>query len=91
MNERREVIRLIEETCKAGARRSRACHVLAISARTLQRWREDGQVKADGRKEAAGKREPVNKLSAHERQQILDIANGCGSFGTTRSDGQTTT
>ncbi len=75
MNERREVIRLIDETCEAGARLSRACRVLAISARTLQRWREDGQVKADGRKAASALREPANKLCEHERRQILDIAN----------------
>ena len=69
------MIRLIEETCDAGARLSQACRVLAISARTLQRWREDGEVKADGRKEASGRREPANKLCEHERRQILAIAN----------------
>jgi transposase InsO family protein len=69
------VIRLIDETCDAGARLSRACRVLTISARTLQRWREDGQVKADGRKEAGGQREPANKLGEHERRRILGIAN----------------
>jgi len=69
------VITLIEETCQAGARLSEACRVLAISARTLQRWREDGEVKADGRKAAGSQREPANKLSEHERRQILDIAN----------------
>ncbi len=75
MNERREVLRLIAETCKDGARLSQACGVLAISARTLQRWREDGDVKADGRKAAGAQREPANKLREQERRQILDIAN----------------
>jgi transposase InsO family protein len=69
------VIALIDETTKAGARLSQACCVLALSARSLQRWREDGEVKADARKAAGAQREPANKLSAHERQQILDIAN----------------
>lgn len=32
-------------------------------------------MKADGRKEAGAQREPANKLSEHERQQILEIAN----------------
>jgi putative transposase len=49
--------------------------VLELSARTLQRWREEAGVKADGRKEAAERREPANRLSEHERQQILVIAN----------------
>lgn len=69
------MISLIEEACEAGARRPEACRVLALSARTLQRWREDGEVKADGRKAAGAQREPANKLSQHERQQILDVAN----------------
>lgn len=69
------MITLIAETCQVGARQSEACRVLAISARTLQRWREDGQVKADGRKAAGAQREPANKLSERERRQILHIAN----------------
>ena len=69
------MITLIAETCQVGARLSEACRVLAISARTLQRWREDGEVKADGRKQAGAQREPANKLSEQERRQILAIAN----------------
>jgi transposase InsO family protein len=46
-----------------------------MCARTLQRWRVQGAVKADGRKAAGSRREPANKLSEHERRQILDIAN----------------
>ena len=69
------MITLIEGACDAGARLSRACRALAISARTLQRWRENGVVKADGRKEAGTQREPANKLCEHERRQILEIAN----------------
>jgi transposase InsO family protein len=69
------VITLIDNACRDGARLSQACRVLAISARTLQRWREDGDVKGDGRQAAAARREPANKLSVQERRQILDIAN----------------
>lgn len=65
----------IDEACQAGARLSQACRLLAISPRTLQRWRVEGEVKVDARKEAGAQREPANKLSEHERQQILDIAN----------------
>jgi len=49
--------------------------MVGISARTLQRWRENGEVKADGRPQAAAQREPANKLSAQERQRIVEIAN----------------
>jgi len=65
----------IDEACAAGARVTAACRVVEISPRTLQRWREEGDVKADGRKEAGAQREPANKLSEHERQQILAVAN----------------
>jgi len=69
------VIRLIDEACDGGARHWPACRVLGISARTVQRWREDGEVKADGRQQASGRPEPANKLCEHERRQILAIAN----------------
>ena len=69
------MITLIDEAAEAGARRSQTCRVSGISARTLQRWREDGEVKADGRKQAGAQREPANKLSEQERRQILAIAN----------------
>ena len=65
----------IDEACAGGARLAPACGVLGISPRTLQRWREHGAVKADARKQAAQRREPANKLSAHERQRMLAIAN----------------
>lgn len=66
----------VDEACAAGARLSRACKVLEISPRTLQRWREGGGVKADGRKETGARRVPANKLTEYERRQILDLANG---------------
>jgi transposase InsO family protein len=69
------VITLLDAACRDGARLSQACKVLAISVRTLQRWREDGGVKGDGRQAAGARREPANKLSPHERQRILNIAN----------------
>ena len=49
--------------------------MLGISPRTLQRWREHGGVKADARQQAAQGRVPANKLSEHERQRIVAVAN----------------
>jgi putative transposase len=69
------VIRLLEETCRAGARRDRACQVLGLSLRTVQRWQHEGGVKADGRRAAAQARVPANALTAAERAQVLAIAN----------------
>ena len=69
------MIAWIDEACADGARQSKACEVLGITSRTLQRWREGGGVKEDGRKEAGSQRIPANKLSNEIRQQILDTAN----------------
>ena len=37
------MITLIDEAAEAGARCSQTCRVAGFSARTLQRWREDGR------------------------------------------------
>lgn len=66
---------LIQQACEAGARLERACAVLEISPRTLQRWREEGEVKADGRQVAAQERTSANRLSEAERQHLLEVAN----------------
>ncbi len=69
------MISWINEACLEGARKSKACEVLDVSSRTLQRWRENGQVKADVRGTMDTRSEPHNKLSLLEQQRILDIAN----------------
>jgi transposase InsO family protein len=69
------MIAWIDEASAGGARQSKACEIVGITSRTLQRWREGGTVKDDGRKEASAQRTPVNKLSEQTRQEILDTAN----------------
>jgi putative transposase len=66
------ILGLVDETVKAGARQSKVCEALGLSARALQRWRDQG-VGADGR---AGPRSvPRNKLSALEESRVLDVVN----------------
>jgi len=65
----------IEQACAAGARREQACQLLGLSARTLQRWREAGAIRADARPTAAHGRVPANRLSAAEREAILQVVN----------------
>jgi putative transposase len=69
------VSQLIDEACAAGARLEKACEVLGISPRTLQRWREEGSIRADGRAAAAEGRVPANRLSDAEREEILTVVN----------------
>lgn len=66
------ILGLVEEAVQSGARQSKACEVINISARTLQRWRNQN-VGEDRRRGPLT--EPRNKLSEEERKQILDIAN----------------
>lgn len=70
--ERGDIIGLIDEARAAGARQSRACESIGISAKTYQRWIRPENV-ADGRLEA--KHTPANKLTALERQRIIKLAN----------------
>jgi transposase InsO family protein len=67
---------LINEATAEGARRSKACKVIGISQRTLQRWQADlsgGGDGVDARKGAP--RHVPRRLSDAERQQILSTVN----------------
>lgn len=70
--EREEIIHLINEARTDGARQSKACEIIGISPKTLQRWMQaDNQ--QDGRLDA--KHKPVNTLSEIERQAIIRWCN----------------
>ena len=47
--ERKQVIVLLNESITAGARRAKACEVLGLSERTLQRWQTGETVRCDQR------------------------------------------
>lgn len=63
------VLELIDEAQEAGARLKRACEILGIGVRTVQRWRlplgEEDQRRGP-------KTDPPNKLSDAERRRVLD-------------------
>ena len=67
-----KAIELIAEAVSSGARKGKACEALDITLRTLQRWGKPGGLQ-DSRKSAV--KEPVNKLSNEERQEIIEICN----------------
>jgi len=74
--ERQMAIELIDEAVNAGARQHKACEVLEINTRTLRRWQKqltEEQRFMNRRKESVAVREPANKLSEEERQQIVEI------------------
>ena len=63
-------ITLIDEACRAGARMKKACEILGISVRSLQRWRQPETIE-DKRKGSSIF--PSNKISEIERQRILKV------------------
>lgn len=68
------ILELVEQSVAAGARQERACEVLGISGRTLQRWRSQGEGGGEDRRHGP-KHAPANKLSEKERRRILEVAN----------------
>ena len=76
--DRHIAIKLIEEAVTAGARYVKACAVLEVDVRTLQRWKKalaEQRSLEDKRKAAAVERTPANKLSNEEREAILTVCN----------------
>lgn len=66
------ILGLIDEAVAGGARQSRACDVIGLDPRTLQRWRAN-DIGDDGR--AGPKHPPRSKLSAKEHARVLEVAN----------------
>ena len=70
--DRAEAIKLIDAACAAGARKMRACEILDISLRTLERWKKDTGTldKRKGANKIIG-----NKLPREVRKEIIAISN----------------
>ncbi len=74
MKERRTVLQLIGEAVSRGARKAKACEVIGLTLRTVQRWEaQDPSGGEDGRH--GPKRPPANKLSDEEQEEILRVVN----------------
>ena len=72
--ERDQVMAMVAAAIVAGARQERACEVISISDRTLQRWESD-RVEGAGDRRPARVQTPKNKLDEPERERLLAIAN----------------
>lgn len=71
--ERHKIVMWINQATDAGARKSKACHTVGISIRTIQRWvGADGCVMNDRRPDAI-RVTPANKLTSEERDTIKQI------------------
>lgn len=75
LSEREQILQWVDQAQSQGARRAKACALLGISLRTLQRWRDaHGTVSVDARTQRV--LAPANKLTEAEREQMLALANG---------------
>jgi len=79
LEQRHIVLQLITEACSAGARLQKACALIGLAARTLQRWLAAGpQAQQVGDRRTLGQRVhncPQNKLSDAERVLALSVLN----------------
>ena len=70
--ERGEIITMVQDAMNSGARQDRACTVISLSERTLQRWQVDQTL---GDQRPCRTQTPTNKLSVQERKKVLAVAN----------------
>lgn len=63
---------MVSEAAEAGARRWKACEVLGISLRTLQRWQ---RCPGKGDQRRGPKSKPANSLSDQEKRVIVSVSN----------------
>jgi hypothetical protein len=71
---RLQLLALLTEACKAGARWARACALIGLSVRTVQRWQRPQATGGDLR--ASDQRKPCtprNQLSEAERLAALEL------------------
>ncbi len=66
---RLQLMNMVQEAVKAGARLSEACRCVGLSERTLQRW----SLSEDDRRATTPRPVPANKLSEEEERQILAV------------------
>ena len=69
VGDKKEALALIQEACKAGARKHLATELLDLPIRTVQRWEKNGF--NDHRK--GSRAVPGNKIPQKEREQIMDV------------------
>jgi putative transposase len=71
LEDRTRCIELVGEAIGSGARRYKACRVVGISVRTLQRWEKEPQ---GGDRRQGPKSKPKNSLSEAEKMLIIAVS-----------------
>ena len=71
--QRKNLLSLLDEAQTSGARLAPACAIIGISKRTVQHWRTSANAQVDRR--TTTHHSPPNKLTQHERDTLISIAN----------------
>jgi putative transposase len=73
---RTQIIDLVDECIRHGARQSKACQVIDISVRTLQRWQVDAaNQRPQGDLRTGRVQTPANQFTQLERDKVLSVVN----------------
>jgi transposase InsO family protein len=75
LEDRRTLVRDIEQACADGARLARACALAGIDAGTLRRWKAGDGLRQGDRRPDADRPTPSHALSEAEQARIIEIAN----------------
>jgi transposase InsO family protein len=75
IDKRQQAIQLIDEACRAGARKSQACAILEISIRTIERWKQKKDIDGGLDLRQIVKKNPVNKLTIEQQEMVIMTAN----------------
>ena len=75
LSDRKEAVALIEKATAQGARKAKACAVLNLSIRTVQRWQQDEEKIREDQRKYADRPESPHQLTESERQRILETCN----------------
>jgi putative transposase len=70
LEDRAECILLIREAVQIGARKIKACEILNLNIRTIERWEKNPEDRRRGPHKC-----PSNALTTEERTKVLEIAN----------------
>jgi putative transposase len=76
LTQRQSLLQCIEQACNAGARLERACAIVGLTARTVQRWQSLCQRDGDRRVLGLHKRaDPPSKLTQAQREAAMQMLN----------------
>jgi len=73
LEQRETILSLLNDAIVSGARQRKACDIIGLTPKTIQRWKSSKDLQDDGRK--MRQFTPSNKITQEERQHIISTVN----------------